>query len=57
MLAVAGYSQPVDEIIKLKNLKKKIFTSNSQKDAYPYVNFFLSKRLGIYYATKEKKIK
>ena len=54
MLAVAGYSQ-IDEIIKLKNLKKKIFTSNSQKDAYPYVNFFYQK-IG-HLLLQEKKIK
>ena len=55
MLAVAGYSQPVDEIIKLKNLKKKIFTSNSQKDAYPYVNFFYQKDWAFTMPQKEKK--
>jgi aminopeptidase-like protein len=55
MLAVAGYSQPVDKIIELKDLKKKIFTTTIQKDAYPYVNFFYQKNWAFTMPHKNKK--
>ena len=55
MLSVAGYSQPINKIINLETLKKKIFSLKKQPNAVPYVNFFYSKNWGFCMAHKNKK--
>tara|TARA_B100001057_G_scaffold485985_1_gene566451 strand:+ start:2340 stop:3620 length:1281 start_codon:yes stop_codon:yes gene_type:complete len=54
MLSVAGYSQPVDKILNLKQIKKKIFSLKYQNNAIPYKNFFYSKDWGFCMKHKDK---
>ena len=55
MLSVAGYSQPINKIINLETLKKKIFSLKKQPNAVPYVNFFIPKTGGFVWLTKIRK--
>lgn len=55
MLSIAGYSQPVDKLVNLQELKSKIFSLKSQTNATPYVSFFYTKNWAFCMPFKDKK--
>ncbi len=54
-LHVMGYSEPVDQIMDLDQLKKKIFTQEGQPSLIPYVTSYYSKDWGFCLSENEKK--
>ena len=53
-----GYSKPVKKILKLKELKKKIYTLKKLPDAIPYVTSYYKKDWGFCLSYNEfKKLK
>ncbi len=53
-LHIVGYSQPVNKIIDLEELKNKIFTQKEQPDLIPYVTSYYSVGWGFCMTDKEK---
>lgn len=52
-LHVMNYSEPVDKILSLEELKKNIYTSDSDPDAIPYVFSYYKKRWGFAMSKKQ----
>ena len=54
-LSVVGYSAPVNKIIDLKNLKKKLHSLPNQPNAVPYVTSYYNKDWGFCISDNKKK--